>query len=76
MTLNELTPGDECIIKRLSAKDKLGQRLMDMGIYPGLTLRVIRNAPMDDPMEVEADGYFISLRHAEARFVEVKLNEK
>jgi ferrous iron transport protein A len=72
MTLDELKPGSEGRIKRLSAGDKLGQRLMDMGIYPGLRLKVIRNAPLEDPMELELDGYFISLRHDEARFVEVE----
>lgn len=71
MTLDELKPGNECSIKRLSVRDKLGQRLMDMGIYPGLKLKVIRNAPLEDPMQVEVDGYFISLRHDEARFIEV-----
>jgi ferrous iron transport protein A len=45
---------------------------MDMGVYPGLYLKVIRNAPLEDPMEVELDGYFVSLRHDEARFVEVE----
>ena len=69
MTLDELKPGNECSIKRLSVRDKLGQRLMDMGIYPGLKLKVIRNAPLEDPMQVEVDGYFISLRHDEARFI-------
>ncbi|MCG8553473.1 MAG: ferrous iron transport protein A [Desulfobacterales bacterium] len=72
MTLDKLKPGDSGIIKKLSIKDKLGQRLMDMGIYPGLTLNVVRNAPFEDPMEVEIDGYFISLRHDEARFIEVE----
>lgn len=72
MTLDRLKPGDRGIIKKLSIKDKLGQRLMDMGIYPGLTLNVIRNAPFEDPMEVEIDGYFISLRHDEARFIEME----
>jgi ferrous iron transport protein A len=72
MTLDQLKPGSEARIKRLSARDKLGQRLMDMGIYPGLRLKVIRNAPLEDPMELELDGYFISLRHDEARFVEVE----
>jgi ferrous iron transport protein A len=43
-----------------------------MGIYPGLALRVVRNAPLEDPMELELDGAYISLRHAEARFVEVE----
>jgi ferrous iron transport protein A len=76
MTLDELKPGNRCCIKRLSVRDRLGQRLMDMGIYPGLALRVVRNAPLEDPMEVEIDGHFVSLRHAEARFVEVENGEE
>ena len=72
MTLDEMKPGSEGQIKRLSVRDKLGQRLMDMGVYPGLRLKVIRNAPLQDPMELELDGYFVSLRHDEARFVEVE----
>jgi ferrous iron transport protein A len=43
-----------------------------MGIYPGLQFKVIRNAPLQDPMEVELEGYFISLRHDEARHVEIE----
>ena len=72
MTLDQMKPGGQCRIKRLSIRDKLGQRLMDMGVYPGRRLKVIRNAPLDDPMEVEVDGYQVSLRHDEARYVEVE----
>jgi ferrous iron transport protein A len=72
MTLDQLEPGNSARIKRLSIRDKLGQRLMDMGVYPGLQLKVIRNAPLQDPMEIELEGYFVSLRHDEARFVEVE----
>jgi ferrous iron transport protein A len=72
MTLDQLKPGCGGRITKLSARDRLGQRLMDMGIYPGLCLKVIRNAPLEDPMEVELDGYYVSLRHDEARFVEVE----
>ena len=71
MTLDQLKPGDAATIKKLSNRDRLGQRLIDMGIYPGLRIKVIRNAPLQDPMEVEMDGYCVSLRHEEARFVEV-----
>ncbi len=73
MTLDQIKPGGECRIKKLKTVDTLGQRLLDMGVYPGLRMRVIRNAPLDDPMEVALDGYCISLRHEEARFVEVEL---
>lgn len=72
MTLDQLRPGSEGRIKKLSVRNKLGQRLMDMGVYPGLLLKVVRNAPLEDPMEIELDGHFVSLRHDEARFVEVE----
>ena len=72
MTLNDIKPGSECLIKKLTTSGKLGQRLVDMGVYPGLSLKVIRNAPLEDPMEIELDGYHLTLRHEEAKFVEVK----
>lgn len=70
-TLDQMTPGTSCRISSLSARDKLGQRLLDMGVYPGLEIKVIRNAPLNDPMEVELDGYCVNLRHSEARLVMV-----
>ena len=73
MTLDQLIPGSKCRIKKLSVRDKLGQRLLDMGVTPGTRLTVVRNAPLKDPMEVSLDGFFVSLRHDEARFVEVEL---
>ena len=73
MTLDQLKPGSRCRIKSLSVRDKLGQRLLDMGVYPGSQLMVVRNAPLEDPMEISLEGFFVSLRHDEARFVEVEL---
>lgn len=72
MTLDNIKPGNECLVKKLVTGGKLGQRLMDIGVYPGLRLKVIRNAPLDDPMQLEMDGYYVALRHEEAKFVEVK----
>lgn len=72
MTLSDLAPGKICFVKKLNAQHRLGQRLLDLGIYPGLEVTVLRNAPLQDPMEVEINGFFLSLRHDEARFVEVE----
>ena len=72
MTLDQMKPGDRCRILRLTAENVLVHRFLAMGVYPGLVLEVVRNAPLEDPMEIALeDGYFVSLRHAEARFVEV-----
>ena len=72
MTLDQMKPGMQCRITKLSIRDRLGQRLMDMGVYSGIKVTILRNAPLDDPMELELDGCCVSLRHAEARFVEVE----
>lgn len=69
--LSKTAPGESGSIKRVTAKGKLGQRLMDLGLYPGLTLKVVRNAPLEDPMQIEISGYFLSLRHEEADHVEI-----
>jgi ferrous iron transport protein A len=72
MKLNEVGPGMRCLMRDLSAEGALGQRLMDLGFYPGAEIRVVRNAPLVDPVELELDGYHVTLRHEEARKVEVE----
>jgi ferrous iron transport protein A len=72
MTLNEMKPGHVGEIVDVIADGILGQRLLDMGFIPGTRIRVIRNAPLIDPIEIEMKGYHISLRHSEAKGVEVK----
>lgn len=72
MTLDEMGPGASCVMRDLRAAGALGQRLMDLGFYPGATIRVVRNAPLVDPVELELDGYHVSIRHEEAKHVEVE----
>lgn len=72
MTLDTIKPGEECFIKKLTVRGKLGQRLTDMGVYSGMRLKVVRNAPFEDPMELEVEGYYVTLRHEDAKFVEVE----
>ncbi len=55
----------------MTAEGKLGQRLMDLGLYPSLEVKIVRNAPLEDPMQIEIDGYNLSLRHEEADHVEI-----
>ena len=73
MTLDEMKPGQECEVVDITAEGILGQRLLDMGFIPGTHVKVVRNAPLVDPVEFQMKGYHISLRHSEARLVEVSL---
>lgn len=71
MTLSDMVPGEAGVLRDILIDGALGQRLMDLGFYPGAHIRVVRNAPLVDPLEVELDGYHVSLRHEEANHVEV-----
>ena len=73
MTLDEIKPDQECGIVDITAEGIMGQRLLDMGFIPKTRIKVIRNAPLVDPVEFFLKGYNISLRHSEAKQVEVTL---
>ena len=73
MTLDEIKPDQECEIVDITSEGIMGQRLLDMGFIPGTRIKVIRNAPLVDPVEFQLKGYNISLRHSEAKQVEVSL---
>lgn len=72
MTLCDIEPGGVCTISRMTASGPLGQRLTDLGFYAGSVVRMLRYAPLTDPVEVELDGCCVSIRRAEARQVEVR----
>lgn len=71
MTLDEMKPGQECHIVKVNVGGATGQRLLDMGFVPGTRIRIVRNAPLVDPVDLLVKGYHISVRHSEAKFVEV-----
>lgn len=73
MTLDEIKQDQECEIVDITSEGIIGQRLLDMGFIPGTRIKVIRNAPLVDPVEFLLKGYHISLRHSEAKQVEVTL---
>ncbi len=45
---------------------------MEMGVVPGVSLRVIKSAPFGDPLEVRVRGYHLAMRKNEADTIEVR----
>lgn len=73
INLDELKPGQECRLVDVNIGGANGQRLMNMGFIPGVRIKVVRNAPLVDPVELMIKGYNISIRHSEAKYIEVSL---
>lgn len=70
-TLDQLGPGRTARVERVRSEGAIGSRLAEMGLLPGTEVRVVRVAPLGDPLEIELHGYHLSLRLSEARGVEV-----
>jgi Fe2+ transport system protein FeoA len=43
-----------------------------MGILPGVTVRIIKKAPFNGPVELKVRGYEVALRYRDANQVFVK----
>jgi ferrous iron transport protein A len=71
-TLADLRPGERGVIRGFRCTVPLMQRLLEMGLTRGTVVDVIRLAPLGDPMEFRLRGYYLSLRRAEARLIEIE----
>ena len=73
MTLDELKHGQQATITRVDNEGPLAQRLMSLGVLEGTTVALPRCALGGDPIEIDAMGYALSLRKAEARQIDICL---
>jgi Fe2+ transport system protein FeoA len=51
---------------------ELQSRLVEMGILPGISIRRIKTAPMNGPIELKVRDYHVSLRQNDARNILIK----
>lgn len=56
---------------KVTGTGPLRQRILDMGLTKGATVKVRKMAPLGDPLEITVRGYELSLRKAEAACIYV-----
>ena len=64
--LSELPEGTPAVVGFLAMRGPLRKRLLALGVRPGAVVRVVRRAPLGDPMEIAVGDTLIAIRHAEA----------
>lgn len=72
--LSEFKIGEGGTVVKVSGEGAIRRRLFDMGITPGAHVYFRKSAPLGDPIEITLRGYELTLRKAEAAFVEMKLD--
>lgn len=72
MTLDTLKDGQRAVVRGLDHETGIATRLMEMGLFEGVHVTVLRRAPLGDPLEIQVGDYRLSLRRDEARHVRVE----
>jgi len=71
--VQDLRPGDSARVVRLSKGDRgYRQRLLAMGMTPGVVFSVTRMAPLGDPIEISVRNFTLTLRKVEAEILEIE----
>ena len=72
ITLDKLGIGQSALIKAVNGEGSRRQHFLDMGVIPDAVIKVVKYAPLGDPMEVLIHGYSLTLRKADAILIEVE----
>ena len=71
-TLKDVKIGEAVRVTKVGGEGALKRRIMDMGITKGVTIKVMKVAPLGDPVEITVRGYELTLRKADCEKIEVE----
>lgn len=72
MTLNDLESGNSGKVTQINGNGPIRRRLFDLGIHAGETIRMIKSAPLRDPIEIALSGGHLSIRRSEAALIDIE----
>ena len=70
-TLKDIKIGETVTVTEVGGQGALRQHFLDMGMIPGVSVTLIKYAPMGDPMEFKIHDYVLTLRISEAAQIAV-----
>ncbi len=71
LSLDKLTPGDTAVVDQINNNGVNNDDLMEMGLIAGTQIRLIKFAPLGDPLEIKLRGYHLSIRKSAANSIMV-----
>lgn len=76
LSLAQLPAGARARVLAVTGTGAVARRLMEMGVVPGVPVRMIKSAPLGDPLEVRVRGYHLAVRRAEAQTIKVVTSDE
>ncbi|ADN08553.1 FeoA family protein [Sulfurimonas autotrophica] len=72
MNVTDLKPNQKAIIKHIGDLGDLSHRLVELGITCGEIIKLVRVAPLGNPLEVKVHDERIVMRKEDAKKIEVE----
>ena len=75
MNIKEMNVGEEAeIVGFESASRQYRSKLLSMGLTRGTVIKIVKIAPLGDPVEIRVRDFNLSLRRDEAEVLKVRRN--
>ena len=69
--LHKLLPGESAQIISFHKDLTLQSRLVEMGILPGVEIRLLKKGPFNGPIEIKVRCYEVAIRYKDAMQINV-----
>ncbi|MBP3464005.1 MAG: ferrous iron transport protein A [Clostridia bacterium] len=76
MEISKLKPKEKGIIKEINLSGKIRNRLLELGIVENTKVKLIRFAPLGDPIQISIRGYNLAIRKEIAQRIKISKTER
>lgn len=73
MTLDKMMLNEEMTVKKVTGKDSIKRRFLDLGFIPGIKVKCVLISPFKDPKAYKVSGNIIAIRNNDAKYIEGEL---
>lgn len=73
--MSDMKPGEEGTVLKVNGAGNIKHRLIDMGVVHGSKVKIVKYAPLRDPIEIKVKNFELSLRVNEAATIDVEVQE-
>ncbi len=70
--LSDLPEGSSAVIASLLAGRSSLTRLRELGLVPGTKVRILRRAPLGEPIEISVRGSTLAMRNQDAAHISIE----
>lgn len=71
-TLKDAKIGETVRVTKVGGEGAIKRRIMDMGITKGVNIKIMKVAPLGDPVEITVRGYELTLRKSDCQNIEIE----